>query len=170
MAANLEIEIEPGVMYKPYDPTARSDRGLGRSARLYSSGRTPRGIWFGLVEIRSRCWPERLLIKNGFSRDGDGQLAHTEGERWTIDLQSPPDENDAFRMSIAAADMWAPFASRSTCKAQSAACGIKPFRRAVRITTMWLSFAQADGDTWQQVLQLHPDHYVPLGEDRQGGG
>jgi len=106
---NLEIEIEPGTMYKPYDPTVPDQI----AAWAVETGNTvpgePRDV-FG-----TGWWKydpdvaERLLIKNGFSRDGDGNWLTPDGERWTIDLQSPPDENDAYRMSIAAADMWGNF-------------------------------------------------------------
>ena len=52
---------------------------------------------------------EALLVKNGFKRDGDGKWLKPDGTAWTMDLQSPPDENDAFRMANAAADMWSAF-------------------------------------------------------------
>ena len=43
-----------------------------------------------------------LSKKNGFNRNSDGKWLKPNGELWEIDLQSPPDENDAFRMANAA--------------------------------------------------------------------
>jgi len=103
---NLEIEIEPGQMYKPYDPTVPDQIAAWATEQGYTVPGTPRevfgtGWWKFDPEVA-----ERLLIKNGFSRDGAGKWLKPDGQPWKMDLQSPPDENDAFRMATAAADLW----------------------------------------------------------------
>ncbi len=105
----LEIEIEPGTMYQPYDPTVPDQIAAWAEEQGYEVPGTPRevfgtGWWKFDPEVA-----ERLLIKNGFSRDGGGNWLKPDGQPWVIDMQSPPDENDAFRMANAAADMWSDF-------------------------------------------------------------
>ena len=106
---NLEIEIADGEMYKPYDPTVPDQIAAWAVEQGYEVPGTP-GEVFG-----SGWWKydpeaaEKLLIKNGFSRDGNGNWLKPDGEPWTLEIQSPPDENDAFRMANAAADMWSDF-------------------------------------------------------------
>jgi peptide/nickel transport system substrate-binding protein len=170
---NLEIEIEPGTMYKPYDPTVPDQIAAWAVEQGYTVPGEPRDV-FG-----TGWWKydpdvaERLLIKNGFSRDGDGNWLTPDGERWTIDLQSPPDENDAYRMSIAAADMWGNFGIEVNLQgAERSVWDQNRYVGQFGITTMWLSFSLADGDTWPQLRELHPSYYTPLGEDARntGGG
>lgn len=170
---NLEIEIEPGVMYKPYDPTVPDRIAAWAQEQGYTVPGTARqvfgtGWWKYDPEVA-----ERLLIKNGFSRDNDGIWLKPDGEPWKLDLQSPPDENDAFRMANAAADMWSDFGID---------VNLQGLERSVwdqnnhvgqfQVSTPWTSFALASGDAWPNVRGLHPDFYVPNGEDdrSKGGG
>jgi peptide/nickel transport system substrate-binding protein len=103
---NLEIEVAPGEMYKPYDPTIPDQIAAWAEAQGYTVPGTPREV-FG-----TGWWKydpetaEKLLVKNGFSRDGSGKWLKPDGTPWTLEIQSPPDENDAFRMANAAADLW----------------------------------------------------------------
>ena len=43
------------------------------------------------------------------SRGDDGMWRTPDGEIWSLDIQSDPSENDAYRMGQAAADMWGDF-------------------------------------------------------------
>jgi peptide/nickel transport system substrate-binding protein len=115
---------------------------------------------------------ERLLIENGFSRDGSGNWLTPEGELWTIDLQSPPDENDAFRMANAAADQWSDFGIDVNLQGlERSVWDQNNFIGQFGISTPWSTFTLADGDSWPEIRGLHPDFYVPNGEDyRPAGG
>jgi peptide/nickel transport system substrate-binding protein len=171
---NLQIEIEPGEMYNPYDPTVPDQIAAWAEAQGYTVPGEPRDV-FGTGWWRfDPDVAERLLIKNGFSRDGDGNWLTPDGELWTIDLQSPPDENDAFRMANAAADMWSDFGIDVNLQGVERNSVWDPNRYTGQfgITTLWYSFALADGDSWPQIRELHPDYYVPAGEDARstGGG
>jgi len=168
---NLEIEIEPGEMYQPYDPTIPDQIAAWAEAQGYEVPGTPRevfgtGWWKYDPDVA-----ERLLLKNGFSRDGNGKWLLPSGEPWTIDFQSPPDENDAFRTANAAADMWGEFGItvnlqglERTVWEQNAYVG------QYDISTPWLSYVQANGDAWPAVRGLHPDLYTPSGEDSHSTG
>jgi peptide/nickel transport system substrate-binding protein len=161
---DLEIEIEPDVMYKPYDPTVPDQIAAWAEDQGYEVPGEPRevfgtGWWKYAPDVA-----ERLLVKNGFSRDDDDNWLTPDGELWTIDLQSPPDENDAYRMANAAADQWSKFGIN--VELLGAERSVWDQNRAVGqygVTTPWYSFTLADGDAWPSISELHPNYYVPTG-------
>jgi peptide/nickel transport system substrate-binding protein len=161
---NLQIDLGNGTMYNPYDPTVPDQIAAWAESQGYTVPGTPREV-FG-----SGWWkydPEAaatLLESAGFTRDGNGDWFTPTGERFTIDLQSPPDENDAFRMANAAADMWSDFGidvslsglERNTWD-QNRQVG------QFEISTPWVSAVNVDGDAWPQVRGWHPQYYTPVG-------
>jgi peptide/nickel transport system substrate-binding protein len=170
---NLEIEIESGEMYQPYDPTVPDRIAEWAEGQGYTVPGTPRevfgtGWWKYDPEVA-----ERLLLKNGFSRNDSEQWLLPSGEVWTIDLQSPPDENDAFRMANAATDMWGEFGITVNLQGLERSVWEQNGRVGqYDISTPWYSFALANGDSWPEVRGWHTDLYVPNGENFQtsGGG
>jgi peptide/nickel transport system substrate-binding protein len=170
---NLEIDLGNGEMYKPYDPTVPEQIAAWAEEQGYTVPGTPREVFgTGWWKFDPEA-AEKLLIKAGFSRDGGGKWLKPDGEPWVLDLQSPPDENDAFRMANAANDMWRDFGIEVNLQG--------PERNVIdqnswvgqfEVGTPWYSFALADGDAWPQVRGWHPDFYVPNGEDfrSKGGG
>ncbi|MFN2202605.1 MAG: ABC transporter substrate-binding protein, partial [Caldilineaceae bacterium] len=115
---------------------------------------------------------EKLLVNNGFSRDNNGDWLRPDGERWVIDLQSPPDENDAFRMANAAADMWSDFGIEvNLLGLERSVWDQNHVTGQYTASTPWTVFALASGDMWPEIRPWHPDFYVPNGEDfRSKGG
>ena len=168
----LEIEIEPGTMYQPYDPTVPDQIAAWAEEQGYTVPGTPREV-FG-----TGWWKydpetaERLLIKNGFSRDGSGKWLTPDGTPWVLDLQSPPDENDAFRMATAAADMWSDFGIEVNLQGlERSVWDQNTFSGQFGVSTPWTSFVLASGDAWPEIRGMHPDYYVANGEDfRSLGG
>jgi peptide/nickel transport system substrate-binding protein len=163
---NLEIEIAPGEMYKPYDPTVPDRIAAWAEEQGYTVPGEPREVfgtgWWKFDPDAA----EKLLIKNGFSRDEGGQWLTPEGEPWTIEIQSPPDENDAFRMATAAADMWTDFGIDVNLQGlERSVWDQNRFVGQYQISTPWQSFALASGDAWPEIRALHPDFYAPNGED-----
>ena len=139
---NLEIEVADGEMYKPYDPTMPDQIAAWAAEQGYEVPGTP-GEVFG-----SGWWKydpeaaEKLLIKNGFSRDGSGNWLKPDGEPWTLEIQSPPDENDAFRMANAAADMWSDFGIDVTLSGlERSVWDQNRFVGQYDVSTPWYSFA-----------------------------
>jgi peptide/nickel transport system substrate-binding protein len=168
---NLEIEIAPGEMYKPYDPTIPEQIAAWAEAQGYTVPGSPREVFgTGWWKFDPEA-AEKLLVKNGFSRDGSGKWLKPDGTAWTLEIQSPPDENDAFRMANAAADMWSDFGiqvnlvglERSVWD-QNNAVG------QFDVSTPWYSFVLASGDSWPQTRGWHPALYVPKGEDSRSTG
>jgi peptide/nickel transport system substrate-binding protein len=167
----LEIEIEPGTMYQPYDPTVPDQIAAWAEEQGYVVPGTPRevfgtGWWKYDPEVA-----ERLLIKNGFSRDGSGNWLKPDGQPWSMILQSPPDENDAFRMANAAADMWSDFGIDVNLQGlERSVWEQNNFSGQFNVSTPWSTFTLASGDAWPEIRGLHPDFYVANGEDFRGLG
>ncbi len=170
---NLQIEIEPGTMYTPYDPTVPDQIAAWAESEGYTVPGTPREVfgsgWWNFAPDVA----ERLLLDNGFTRDGSGNWLKPDGQPWTLDVQAPPDENDAFRMATAAADMWSDFGIDVNLQGlERNSWDQNRFTGQYGLTTMWQSFALTDGDMWPQMQQLHSRYYIPNGEDARtsGGG
>ena len=169
---NLQIDLGDGEMYNPYDPTVPEQIAEWAEGQGYEVPGTPREVfgtgWWNFDTEAA----EKLLLKSGFSRDNRGNWLKPDGEPWTIDLQSPPDENDAFRMANAAADMWNDFGIDVNLQGlERSVWEQNRFVGQVEVATPWISFVQASGDSWPETRGFHPDYYVANGEDfRSKGG
>jgi peptide/nickel transport system substrate-binding protein len=169
---SLQIDLGDGEMYNPYDPTIADQIAAWAQDQGYTVPGTPTEVFgWGWWKYDPEA-AEKLLIKAGFSRDGSGAWMTPEGEAFTLDLQSPPDENDAFRVANAAADMWSDFGIDVNLSGlERSVWEQNMFVGQLDISTPWKTFVLADGDAWPEVRGLHPDFYVPNGEDvRTGGG
>jgi peptide/nickel transport system substrate-binding protein len=166
----LEIDLGNGEMYTPYDPTVPDQIAAWAEEQGYTVPGTPREVFgTGWWKFDPEA-AEKLLIKAGFSRDGDRWLK-PDGQPWVLDLQSPPDENDAFRMANAAADMWSEFGIEVNLQGpERNTIDQNRYVGQFEVGTPWYSFALADGDSWPQVRGWHPDFYVPNGEDYRSKG
>jgi peptide/nickel transport system substrate-binding protein len=163
---NLQIDLGDGTMYNVYDPTVPDQIAAWAEGEGYTVPGSPREV-FG-----SGWWKfdpeaaETLLTNAGFTRDGSGNWMTPDGERFSIDLQSPPDENDAFRMANAAADMWSDFGIEvNLLGLERSVWDQNNFVGQFDISTPWYSFALASGDAWPEVRAWHPQFYAPNGED-----
>jgi peptide/nickel transport system substrate-binding protein len=169
---NFELEVAPGEMYKPYDPTIPEQINAWAKEQGYTISGDPRAVfgtgwWKYAPDIA-----EKLLLKNNFKKGSDGKWQTPDGKPWTLDLQSPPDENDAFRMANAAKDQWSKFGINVNLQGlersvfdQNVAVG------QIQIYTPWFSWSLASGDAWPQIQGLRSDRYAPIGEDvRTKGG
>lgn len=163
---NLQIDLGDGTMYNPYDPTVpdqiaawAEDQGFevpGTAREVFGTG-----WWKHDLEAATT-----LLESAGLTRADNGDWLTPEGEPFTIEIQSPPDENDAFRMANAATDMWSDFGidvalsglERNTWN-QNREVG------QVEVFTPWFTATLVDGDAWPQVRGWHPDFYTPVGEN-----
>jgi peptide/nickel transport system substrate-binding protein len=168
----LEIDLGGGEMYKPYDPTVPDQIAAWAETQGYTVPGTPREVFgTGWWKFDPEA-AEKLLIKAGFSRGGDGKWLKPDGQPWVMDLQSPPDENDAFRMANAAADMWKEFGIDVNLQGpERNTIDQNRYVGQFEVGTPWYPFALPDGDGWPQVRGLHPDFYVAMpGDYRDKGG
>jgi len=168
---NFELDVD-GEKYKPYDPTVPDQIRAWAEAQGYAVTGEARdmfgtGWWKYAPDVA-----EKLLVKNGFKKGSDGKWMTADGKLWTIDLQSIPDENDAFRMANAAKDQWSKFGINVNFQSlersvfdQNVAVG------QFQIYTPWYSWSLASGDAWPQIQSLRTDRYAPVGSDvRTTGG
>ncbi len=163
---NLQIDLGDGEMYSPYDPTVPDQIAAWAEEQGFNVPGEPHEVfgtgWWNYDTDAA----EKLLIKAGLSRGGDGMWMTPDGEPWVLDLQSDPSENDAYRMGQAAFDMWTDFGievnfstlDRNTWS-QNHQVG------SYEVSTPWTSFALASGDMWPQIRGRHSKYYAPVGED-----
>jgi peptide/nickel transport system substrate-binding protein len=162
---NLQIEIEPGTMYNVWDNTVADRIAAWATEQGFTVPGDPKSVFGNGWWKYDTDAAERLLIKNGFSRDGSGAWLLPDGTPWTMTIQSPPDENDAFRMATAATDMWNDFGIDVTLQSAERSTVWNPNNETgqFEVTTPWNAFARADGDAWPQIRGLHSDFYAPIG-------
>lgn len=163
---DLQIDLGDGEMYNPYDPTVPDQIAAWAEDYGHTVPGAPREVFgTGWWKFDTDA-AAKLLMKAGLSRNGSGQWLTPDGEVWSLDIQSDPSENDAYRMGQAAADMWSDFGidvnfitlDRSTWT-QNHRVG------AFEASTPWQSFALASGDMWPNVRGYHSKYYAPSGED-----
>ena len=164
--SNLQIDLGDGEMYNPYDPTVPDQIAAWAEEQGFAVPGEPHEVfgtgWWNYDTDAA----EKLLMKAGLSRGGDGMWMTPDGEPWVLDLQSDPSENDAYRMGQAAFDMWTDFGievnfstlDRNTWS-QNHQVG------SYEVSTPWTSFALASGDMWPQIRGRHSKYYAPVGED-----
>lgn len=163
---NLEIDLGDGEMYNPYDPTVSEQIAAWAEDQGFTVPGEPTEVFgYGWWKFDPDA-AEKLMLKAGLTRDGGGNWITPEGEQFSIDLQSPPDENDAFRVANAAADMWSDFGIDVNLSGlERNVWDQNRFVGQYEVATPWHTFALASGDSWPEVRDLHPDFYAPVGED-----
>jgi len=169
----LQIDLGGGEMFNVYDNTVPDQIAAWAKDQGYTVPGNPKDIFgYGWWKFAPDA-AEKLLIKNGFKRDSNGKWLKPDGTPWTMDLQAPPDENDAFRMANAASDMWKAFGIDVNLQGlERSVWDQNRFVGQFQVTTPWYSIANPDGDGWPVLQQLHPKYYVPNGQDIRttGGG
>lgn len=168
---DLQIELDNGEMYNPYDATVPDQIASWATDQGYTVPGTPRevfgnGWWKYAPDIA-----ERLLVKNGFSRGDDGKWLKPDGNPWTMDLQAAPDEPDAFRIANAATDMWDAFGIDVNLQGlERSVWQNNLYTGQYQVNVPWANFTLIDGDAWPQVQGIDPKYYVPVGEDSRSKG
>ena len=162
---DFEIEIEDGVMYKPYDTTVGqriADWAIEQGHEVPEDLRSRFGTnWWNFAPDVA----ERLLLKNGFTQNRRGNWLTPDGDTWTIEIIAPPDEPDSFRVATAAADMWGAFGIDVSLQGLDRNLWTNLNNNGdYTVTSLWRRYANADGDPWSEIRHLHTDFYVPAGE------
>ncbi|MDE2818325.1 MAG: ABC transporter substrate-binding protein [Chloroflexota bacterium] len=165
--AGLQIDLGDGEMYNPYDPTVPDQIAAWAEEQGFTVPGEPHEVFGAGWWKYDPDAAEKLLIKAGLSRGSDGMWQTPDGEPWVLDLQSTPDENDAFRMGQAAFDMWTDFGIevQFSSLGRQSAWDPNRFVGAYEVSTPWTSFALASGDMWPNIRGLHSRYYAPSGED-----
>ena len=163
---DLQIDLGDGEMYSPYDPTVPDQIAAWAEEQGHTVPGEPRAVFgTGWWKFDTDA-AAKLLTKAGLTRDGGGNWLTPDGEQWTLELQSDPSENDAYRMGQAAADMWQDFG----IDVNFITLDRNPWNQnhqvgSYEVSTPWTSFALASGDMWPNIRGYHSRYYAPAGED-----
>jgi peptide/nickel transport system substrate-binding protein len=163
--ANLQIEIEKGTMYKPWDPTVPQQILEWAKEQKYNVTGNPEdlfgiGWWKHDPEVA-----ERLLIKNGFKRGPDKKWLRPDGKPWQIEILAAQDEPDAFRMAQAAQDQWKAFGiDAKSVGVERPVWDQRRFAGDFQIAVEWGSWNTSfpNGDKWQQIRCLRSNYYLDM--------
>jgi peptide/nickel transport system substrate-binding protein len=110
----FELDLGTGETFQPYDPDAPQRVIEYARSRGYAvpEDQAAQDQAFGLGWYKyAPEVAEQLLIKNGFSRDGDGNWLLPDGTPWTIEILTDTDlaTDMGSRNAVAAAQQWNKF-------------------------------------------------------------
>jgi len=171
--ANLQIEVEKGTMYKPWDATVPDQIAKWAKDQKYNVSGNPADL-FGVGWWKhDTAVAERLLVKAGFKRGADKKWLRPDGKPWTIEIMAAQDEPDAFRMANAAQDQWKAFGI--DVKAVGVERAVWDQRRRAgdfQIAVEWGQWNTAfpNGDKWQAIRCLRSNYYVEMGTNVDANG
>jgi peptide/nickel transport system substrate-binding protein len=171
--ANLEIEVEPGTKYKPWDATVPEQIAAWAKEQKYNVSANPADL-FGIGWWKhDPAVAERLLIKAGFKRGADKKWMTPDGKPWTIEVLAAQDEPDAFRMANAAQDQWKAFGiDAKAVGVERAVWDQRRFAGDFQIAVEWGTWNTAfpNGDKWQFIRCLRSNFYLDLGQNFNTNG
>jgi peptide/nickel transport system substrate-binding protein len=167
----LTLDIGNGETFKPYDETvpqrvAAWATDQGHTVPTDAEGirmRFGMGWWKHAPDVA-----EKLLLKNGFSKNADGMWLLPDGTPWKITINVCPDEVDSYRLAIGMQDQWGQFG----IQVEAPAVERQPFYDAnsygtFEVTSTWDGGAGVDcdatSDKWQSIRGLHSQFYAPVG-------
>ena len=170
----LEIEIGNGETFKPFDSNVPFEIAEWAREEGYDVPEEPDDI----IQLWGVGWwkyaPEiavKLLINEGFTKNEQGKWLLPNGEAWKMTIIAPPDEVDAYRQALWAADNWRKFG----IDVQIESLEREPFnvRNTIgdfEITTQWSlgGAASAFIDKWPFIQSYHSIYYAPTGERATG--
>jgi peptide/nickel transport system substrate-binding protein len=171
--ANLQIEVEKGTMYKPWDSTVPEQIAAWAKDQKYNVSGNPSDV-FGVGWWKhDPAVAERLLVKNGFKRGADKKWMTPDGKPWQIEILAAQDEPDAFRMANAAQDEWKAFGIDA--KAVGVERPVWDQRRRAgdfQIAVEWGSWNTSfpNGDKWQQIQCLRSNYFAEMGTNFDANG
>ncbi|MFC1976504.1 ABC transporter substrate-binding protein, partial [Chloroflexota bacterium] len=174
----LEIDVGGGETFKPYDETVPQRVGEWATEQGYSVPTDAEGLRdrFGMGWWKyAPDVAEKLLLKNGFTRDSGGMWLLPDGTPWTFTITAAPDEVDVYRLAIGAQDQWTDFGIQVELNA--AERSLFHTSRATGDFDIISNWAGASGmdtnattDKWQVIRGMHSEYYVDSGEDIRGTG
>ena len=172
----LQIEIEEGIFYRPYDNAVPQKIAAWAKKEGYAvpSGAEELRLLFG-----TGWWKhdpeiaERLLLKNGFTRNTKGKWLTPDGKLWIIKMIVAPDEVDIYRLAIGAQDQWADFGLKLEIETlQRDPYSTRNYMGDFESISSWgnASSGDATADKWQAIFGLHSQFYTPNGKSTAASG
>lgn len=172
---SFTIDVGNGETFAPYDPDAPMRIASWAAQQGYNvptdlDGVRERfgvGSWKHAPDIA-----EKLLIKNGFSRGGNGKWQLPDGRPWSLPMIAAPDENDVYRLALGFQDQ---------LKAFGVDVSIETLERDpyttrqntgdfVSTSTWGYLPINAHPDIWQGLSSLHSKFFTDIGQSTAGHG
>jgi peptide/nickel transport system substrate-binding protein len=171
----LTLDIGNGETFQPYDPDGAGKVASWATQQGYAVPTDSDGI---LQRFGVGTWKhapdvaEKLLLKNGFKRDGSGKWLMPDGKQWTIPMIAAPDENDVYRLALGLQDQLKTFGIDVSIETLER----DPYTTRQNTgdfvaTSTWGAFqVNAHPDIWQGLNSLHSRFFTPVGKSTAGNG
>jgi peptide/nickel transport system substrate-binding protein len=172
---NFTIDVGNGETFAPYDPDAPQRIATWATQQGYSVPNDVDGIRarFGVGSWKhAPDVAEKLLLKNGFSRDSNGKWLLPDGKQWTIPMLAAPDENDVYRLALGAQDQLKTFGIDVNIETLER----DPYTTRQNTgdfvgTSTWGGLeVNAHPDFWRGLNALHSRFFTPIGKSTAGNG
>lgn len=172
--SEFELDLGDGEMFKPYDPDAPQrivEYAKGRGY-VVSDDQAAQDQTFGLGWYKfAPEAAEKLLIKNGFSRDGDGMWLLPDGTPWTLECLSGAQVATDLqaRNCIAAVQQWKKFGIDATAFHTEAMGDLGP-TSDFDVSGAWPAYEPwgAGPDLYRTLDRWNSEYIRPVGELTQG--
>jgi peptide/nickel transport system substrate-binding protein len=106
---DLQIQVAPGEVYKPYDPDAYKRVAEWAQKQGHKvEGDLHLAFGWGWWK-HSPAMAEKLLVSSGFKRDPGGKWLKPDGTPWRFKILTATDELDCFRLAFGAQEQWKAF-------------------------------------------------------------
>lgn len=171
----LTIDVGGGEKFQPYDPEV--PRKIAEWAK--QQGYTVPDDAAGLRERFGMGWwkhapdvAEKLLMKNGFTKSGDGKWMLPDGKPWKISLMAAPDEQDVYRLALGAQDQWKKFGIDVEVETLERDPYYTRWNTGDFVgISSWSPFqVNAHPDLWFGLNALHSRFFTPVGQSTAGRG
>ncbi len=170
---DFELDLGDGETFKPFDPEAPMRVAEYARERGYTFPDDPEYIEtaFGLGWYKyAPEVAEKLLIKNGFSRDADGMWLLPDGTPWKIEIIETPDSaTHGFKNGNAAAQQWKKFGIDAVYFASDAQATLQG-NGEFQVSGSWPAQEPwgAGVDLYRTFNAFNSEYHKPLGVLNQG--
>lgn len=165
----FRLDLGNNQYFKPFDDSIPQKIAEWAKRQGYTVSGNPEDV-FGIGWWKyAPDVAEKLLIKNGFKKIG-GKWYLPDGKPWKFTIIAAPDEVDAFRLALGAADQWKKFGIDVTVEALERT----PYYERVQLGDFEVSSSWSDAcsacaanavvDKWQYIQGLHSSYYAPVGQ------
>ena len=171
----MTIDVGNGETFAPYDPDAPGRIATFASQQGYNVPTDPDGLRerFGVGSWKhAPDIAEKLLIKNGFSRNSSGKWQLPDGRPWSISMLAAPDENDVYRLALGFQDQLKTFGIDVNIETlERDPYTTRQNTGDFTATSTWGSLPiNAHPDIWQGLNSLHSRFFAPIGSSTAGNG
>ncbi len=174
---SLTLDLGNGETFQPYDPTVPQQIAAWAKEQGYTVPDDPAGLrdkfgfgwWKHAPDVA-----EKLLLRNGFTKNADGKWLLPDGTPWKISMIAAPDEQDVYRLAIGFQDQIRDFG----IDVEIITLERDPYYTRQNTgdfvaTSSWGGgnlLVNATPDLWQGLLGKHSRFYTPIGESTAGHG